>query len=259
MESTFESDLNNQTGNNNNYSELELKKQNNILKVLVLVLSLLVLLASTVILQTKQDIKEIRTNIDKKAVDSADVNTPTKIPETESSPINNNEIWKIYKNNDLGFSISYPNNWFELGENPDKSINFANKNVGAPLEMGGNGFWITISREENDGILETLFQCKNTEICSKNITMAQDGGKMIEGITKVADLKIDNLPSVKYTVWASPVNSIESDNHFFDNLTFVIKKDNTYYKISSLSSDKNAGKLNADTFDKIVKSFRLID
>ena len=131
---------------------------------------------------------------------------PTEIPtETPTVPINVIPTdsgspavkgWKNYQNQKYGYSINYPESWFNLQNfgAPDTDKYFSTKDIGAPLEMGSDGIWVTIRVEQDTDYFEKIFTGKTGLISS--------GDKGIT--TKLSDLTIGGQKAVKYISETTP-------------------------------------------------------
>src|SRR3990167_4695809 len=60
--------------------------------------------------------------------------------------------WKTYDNAKYAYALKYPADWYELAnlEDTDQNQYFSNKQgIGAPLEMGTDGIWLSVETDDN--------------------------------------------------------------------------------------------------------------
>jgi hypothetical protein len=168
--------------------------------------------------------------------------SPTVVP-TDAASVDG---WKNYQNQKYGYSIEYPGEWFSLENSgaPDTEKYFSNKNVGAPLEMGEGGVWVTITSAKTSDSVEKLFTSNPGKIPQQ-----QNSG---HNTTKVANLTINNQPAVKLINETKPGTGTE----YAYIVTYDIKREDTVISISFLTSSKVVADENMEIYDNMARSLR---
>lgn len=175
--------------------------------------------------------------------------TPTSVPATTSNPTPTDKPsipgWKTYLNQMDGYSINYPEQWFNLGSF-GISIDhyFSNENVGAPLDMKtDSGIWVTIRTGMTVAFFDKMYAAQSG--------VMPDSSYIIQ--TKISNLTINGQQAVKYTSEPGPKFAGEYAYETF----YLIKNNAKVYSIDFLTQAKKIGVNNASFFDQMASSFKL--
>jgi hypothetical protein len=146
--------------------------------------------------------------------------TATASPSLTATPTS----WHSYVSPHWLYSVAYPATWYDLPNHgaPDNQKYFSNQNVGAPLEMGSGGVWLTVSVNAHPG-------------------SSCDAGMNGPGVT-ATPISIDGEPAMKY-VSNTSVSAAVTHKSWCYNFSF--------FTDSAQTRDRNMNDMNA-----ILASFR---
>ena len=166
--------------------------------------------------------------------------SPTKIP---ASPIP--VEWKNYQNEKYGYSINYPNIWFDLPNYgaPDNDKYFSNKNITSPMEGGLEDTWATVRVNKNSDYFGKIF-------------LGEIGMVLKSGIntTKLANLTIGDYAAAKY----SEETSSDLATEYGYSIVYAIKKDEEVYTLSFSTVSKAVAEKNSWLYDQMANSFKFL-
>lgn len=179
----------------------------------------------------ESQINQLKQNLDQATIDNQ------QIEETN----NKTADWNKYSNSKYGYSIKYPKTWFNLPNYgaPDTDKYFSNKNVGAPLEMGSDGIWITITITENNDNLSL------SEWASKT------PGNTQSKISNVKDIVINGIPAVQQV---EDFTKAEGTEGGYSLATYSVKE-KTVYSIKSLTFNSTISDRYKEEYNLMVESF----
>lgn len=144
--------------------------------------------------------------------------------------------WKTYRNEEFGFELKYPKEWYSIWENT-----FSNENIGAPLELSLDGIIVAINVYDNvnkkslsEWVKDNTIKRKIKVISSEEIDL--DGNKYIRTVLG---------PDGKFNF--SDGRSIDS-GYYID--TYILY-DNKIYSVGAYT-------YTLESFDKFKKYYDLI-
>jgi len=188
--------------------------------------------------QLKQDLSQPVTEEQKKEENNNIAKDDTTLPDTTSDSNN-------YTNSKYGYSIKYPSGWFNLPNYgaPDTNKYFSNKNVGAPLEMGSDGIWITIRISDN-----------NDNLSLAEWALESPGSPQAK-ISNVRNISINGVSAIQQIEDFTKAEGTEGGY----SLATYLMKGNKVYSIKSLTLDSGTSDQYTDEYNLIVESFALAE
>jgi len=166
-----------------------------------------------------------------------------------------NPKWLTYTNRLYKFTLNYPSDWYLIPYRVgSKSINTSliNQLVTNPddplSELKPDAIWFTMDvyRVGNNPLEDPNIQLFSKKVGEQILPMAN------VTITKLADLKIDGYPTVKFANEPSTGYTSELKRY---GVEYVFQKDSNIYSLSFLTFSKEVANNNSDTIDKIATSW----
>jgi type II secretory pathway pseudopilin PulG len=189
----------------------------------------------------ENQINQLKQNSSQSILDGQPKKKTNDIVEDEKTAPNKTDDWSNYTNSKYSYSIKYPNSWFNLPNYgaPDTDKYFSNKNVGAPLEMGSDGIWITIRISDNNDNLSL------SEWASKN------PGNPQSEISNVRNVSINGVPAIQQVEDFTKAEGTEGGY----SLATYLMKGNTVYSIKNLAFNSTTSSEYEEEYNLMAESF----
>lgn len=173
------------------------------------------------------------------------INTNSATNVNTSLNINGSSDWDNYSSTKYGYSIKYPSTWFNLPNYgaPDTDKYFSNKNIGAPLEMGLDGIWITIRVSENN------------EGLSLSEWASRSPGSPQSIISNVINITINDTPAIQQV---EDYTKAEGTEGGYSLATYLMKGE-TVYSIKSLTFNSETSDTYKEIYNLMADSFTLTE